>query len=343
MREKWRSVAALLGMAVLSACAQRAAPGVQTQSVPANISFGVPPVTAVALPAGVTFPVSVAAPAVGLPSLDPISALPPLPLPAPFPIDSVGSGCTPGGAAKFPTLPASNNVPAQRFPELGHYRWNYRGQRSDAAGKAVPLVGSQDRYLANLVKTPESTVAGASFTFDSVERDVVIGHFVTTTYSVALSGPASNPTVSSNVATTGLSLLKIVNVDPTTKTSTTFAPAQPLLLVPLPIVVGQTVSSVGVDPISFTTVQFKGTVGASQRVNACGQLIEGYPVTGTETIVSGTASVALAYTLVIAPQFGGVPIAETTNQSVTTLGATSLAYTVAQATPDSASPPKGSS
>jgi hypothetical protein len=100
---------------------------------------------------------------------------------------------------------------------------------------------------------------------------------------------------------------------PKTGDPSTFAPATPLLVFPLPARVGEGFSSSAVDPATFESMSFSNaTVENVQRVDACGDLVEGWGVKGSFQYVapSGDAS-TFTYGLVVVPQLGAILAKET--------------------------------
>lgn len=111
-----------------------------------------------------------------------------------------------------------------------------------------------------------------------------------------------------------------------------FAPTVGLMLLPLPATASEEFVSVAVDATSGKTVQHSGKVNGIQRVNACGEPIDGWSVTigvlvstagetyddaqGNPCITKNSTTEnasypkCFAYDIVVAPQHGGILIAE---------------------------------
>jgi hypothetical protein len=107
-----------------------------------------------------------------------------------------------------------------------------------------------------------------------------------------------------------------------------FAPVQPMLIAPLEggiLRSGQQFQSVGIDAASGTAVVNQGVTGRTSRVDACGEIVEGYAISLHQTLTSDVSqddpigSVAgiatrqetreISYTF--ATQYGALPIGET--------------------------------
>lgn len=109
-----------------------------------------------------------------------------------------------------------------------------------------------------------------------------------------------------------------------------FAPLQPVMIVPLDgglVRSGQTFRSLGIDPTSQTVLLNDGLVVRTNRIDACGEIVEGYAVSLKQTFTSDLAIndpavlvgqlqnlVVRAQTrtadLVFATQYGAMPIQE---------------------------------
>jgi hypothetical protein len=105
-----------------------------------------------------------------------------------------------------------------------------------------------------------------------------------------------------------------------------FTPAQPMLILPLDggiIRSGQTFRSIAISQSDQSVLVNDGIVGRTNRVDACGEIVEGYQVTLRQTlstdIVGGDVDPAKALsdqetrelTYTFATQLGGLPIGET--------------------------------
>ncbi len=107
-----------------------------------------------------------------------------------------------------------------------------------------------------------------------------------------------------------------------------FSPVQPMLVAPLEggiLRSGQAFRSVGIDALTGTALTNNGVVGRTSRVDACGEIVEGYSITLHQVLTDDLnlddptgAAVRLAtrsetrqVTYTFATQYGALPIAET--------------------------------
>lgn len=87
-----------------------------------------------------------------------------------------------------------------------------------------------------------------------------------------------------------------------------------LLMLPLPVVAGERFTSTAVDPRSGQVISHDATVQERQRIDACGELIDGWGVdymrrqTGESEFGALNATVDIEFHSVFATQYGGVPI-----------------------------------
>jgi hypothetical protein len=126
----------------------------------------------------------------------------------------------------------------------------------------------------------------------------------------ALPKPPIPQTVSTGDPERGISLLKLQRVDAAGNSSElSFSPA--VLYLPLEIVPGEEFNSVGIDPRSGSVLQNQAKVVKRERVDACGEVVDGWTVESTQTF-SGTGQTAppRTYRYIIAPQLGGIIISE---------------------------------
>jgi hypothetical protein len=326
----------LVVLASVTSCVQQAKPGVDVKSLQADLVFGVTPLARPATPANFQATVT------QLPGLPPPAEPPPLTFQMPSfgPPLAAQLPCPPAGLNDFPKEAAATNVAPGRRPLVGLYRWVRKGTRqgADTAGFTIPIAGFEKRLVQHV-----TVVSDTKLTFETVQSDVVTRDTVTTTWQVVTNGtttagqvapPAGAPAPpSAGDPERGVTIKKIVRTTPKGAT-TTFAPTVGLLVLPLPVRVGEQFTSTAVDPTTFQTIQFQGTVGAATRLNACGEVVEAWPVSGTQTFtVSSTES--RTYTADIAPQLGGLLVGEKIDQTGTS-GTLKVDLTIGQLTPDKA-------
>ena len=90
----------------------------------------------------------------------------------------------------------------------------------------------------------------------------------------------------------------------------TFEPEPGLLLLPVPVQSGERFSSVAVDPRTGQTVFQQSTVRARERIDACGDPIDGWMVTASQTIANGEEQRTFSYNYLVATQYGAAVILE---------------------------------
>jgi len=114
-----------------------------------------------------------------------------------------------------------------------------------------------------------------------------------------------------------------------------------VLYLPLDIVPGEEFNAVGIDPRTGSVLQHQAKVVNRERVDACGEIVDGWVVESTQTF-SGTASAAppRTYRYIIAPQFGGLIISEEI-RTATAQGTTDVTLSLAQVKPAPLPPQSG--
>jgi hypothetical protein len=339
-----RALTALAAVALLAAsCVDQAKPGVQVKALQADLVFGVKPLAKAVPPANLGI---AAPPPLPMPPLAPI--MPDLSFPsylAPLP---TAQACPKAGISSFPKEAAALNVAADRRPAVGSYRWTRSGTRQgpDTLGLTLPVGGFEQRLVRNVVKT-----SATQFSFETVQTDIATRETVITTWQVKTNGTTTTGTVSppspapvppsAGDPERGVVIKKIVRTDAKGAVTNTFAPQLGLLVLPLPARIGENFTSSAVDPLTFQTLQFQGTVQAPARLDACGEIVEAWPVQGTETF-TGTTTTTANYTAFIAPQMGGMLVGETVDQTAAT-GFLKVRWTIGQLTPSPAAAAKASS
>jgi hypothetical protein len=124
----------------------------------------------------------------------------------------------------------------------------------------------------------------------------------------------------------GVFILSVETHNKADTVESSFTPAQPMLILPLDggiIRSGQTFRSIGISQSDQSILINDGVVGRTNRVDACGEIVEGYQVTLRQTlstdISGGSTDVAKALsdqqtreqTFTFATQLGALPIGET--------------------------------
>jgi hypothetical protein len=87
-----------------------------------------------------------------------------------------------------------------------------------------------------------------------------------------------------------------------------FSPSTPVLILPLPVAVPTEFESVGVDPTTGSSLSIRGTVVGKERVDACGDIVDGWKVTSSQTFTQAGGSRVSDVEYFVATQLGGVVI-----------------------------------
>jgi hypothetical protein len=318
------SVCVALGVAS-SACVRPEAPTVGMSKVEANLVFGVTDI-----PKQVESPVQQALARIVAPDGDVgVEEEQPFEFKKP-PVPKFGRAVSTAQKEACPEAPitaAPLVAPQPRIsgdPRPGTSKWRAEGYiTQDVGGEPtkVEFAIFVPRVIRNFERISEHV-----FTFEEVqdrELDVVV-----TTYQVNNAPVTANPSDGVGVVETpgvgeperGIVLIKeeILNKK-TGQPEKTFAPSGVgLLMLPLPATAGEQFASTAVDPRTGETRSHDATVMERQRIDACGDLVDGWGVEynsrgSQDTRGVGAISNAFEFvnTKVYATQYGGVLIFET--------------------------------
>ena len=320
-----RSRIALVVVAALmlgAGCARQEDTGLQVKGYAADLVFGAarraplaPPGAAVEMPVGgfVELPDDVLEPRFkGAPTISGRSACPTAPL----------------GAAASESAPVA--LPAGKRPEVGTARWKRTGSITLATTNLkLDYTGFEQRLVRDVSELADG------FVYQTVKPDpsaVAATHV--TTWQVkpeAFQQNASALTASLTVGDLerGLTIKAIDSFDAAGAMTGSFRPASGLLVLPLPVVPGEQFVSVAIDPGTLQVVQYQAQVIARNRIDACGEFIEGWEVKGTLTFAGATPQ---QYDLLVATQYGAIVVSEhMVGQSG--IGAYDLTFTQGQVHP----------
>lgn len=123
----------------------------------------------------------------------------------------------------------------------------------------------------------------------------------------------------------GVFITRIEQQSATGNTISAFAPVQPMLIAPLDEGIlrsGQTFNSFGIDATTGTVISNNGIVGRTSRVDACGEIVEGYAVTLRQILSDDIRTEGALFNVALAQetrgvdyifssQYGMLPISET--------------------------------
>ena len=284
-------------------------------------------------------------------------------LPRVTPIGPPKSTCPPAALTAFPAKEAGQTV--EGVPAEGQYRWKRTGTQTVATlpGVKLPVAGFEQRLVRNIVK-----VSDTEYTFETVQPELGTNVTTISTFKVKIGAvsknvtppvqppdmthptspvplpvtpPGTQPTlpkpplpgnVSGGDPERGISLMKLQRVDAAGNSSElTFSPA--VLYLPLEVVPGEEFNAVGIDPRTGSVLQNKAKVVKRERVDACGEVVDGWAVESTQTF-SGTGQTAppRTYRYIIAPQLGGIIISEEIH-TATAQGNTDVTFSLGQLKP----------
>lgn len=242
-----------------------------------------------------------------------------------------------------PTAPVTAAAEVATQPRIsgdvltGTSKWRFTGFTTSRAGDQVVRndfgdTAASPRSVRNVTKISDTRysfevveVGSSTIQFDEAEDD---RDFVTvTTYEVNTAGLNANPSDGVGTVATpgvgeperGIVLSKIERVDPSSgQVINTFAPTIGLLVLPLPVVAGESFVSTAVDPRTGQTISHDSVVKGRERIDACGDLVDGWLVeskrreTGNGGAVGAgeNLSLEIMYSQIFATQYGGIPIFE---------------------------------
>jgi len=284
-------------------------------------------------------------------------------LPRLTPLNPPRTSCPPAALTAFPAKEAGQTV--EGTPAEGQYRWKRAGEQTVATlpGIKLPVGGFEQRLVRNVKKISET-----EFTFETVQPE--LGSEITTisTFKVKIgavsktvSPPVEPPdvtkptspvplpfqppappvtvpkpsvpgTVSVGDPERGISLMKLQRVDKAGNISElTFTPA--VLYLPLDVVPGEEFNAVGIDSRTGSVLQHRAKVVKRDRVDACGEVVDGWVIESTQTFTSGAQSTPpRSYRYIVAPQLGGIIISEELHVN-TGAGTTDVTLSLAQLNP----------
>jgi hypothetical protein len=344
-----RLVVAGLAALLLAGCVKQDAPGVGVQKLAADIVFGVEPQPDVAPPnlnpgqAGpgdaTTYVPEAGASGADAPELAEGSFSGPRAkrgTPRLSPLNPPKAPCPPAALTAFPAKEAGQSV--EGTPAEGQYRWKRTGQQTvpTLPGVVLPIGGFEQRLVQNVKKISET-----EYTFETVQPELAGEITTISTFKVKIGAvnqtvsppvdlnspttrvplpftppapPGPKPSVPGTVSVgepeRGISLMRLQRVDKARNTSElNFTPG--VLYLPLDVVPGEEFTSVGIDTRTGAVLQHQAKVVKRDRIDACGDVVDGWVVEATQTFSSGAATApSRSYRYLVAPQLGGLIISE---------------------------------
>lgn len=346
-----------------AACVKQEAPGVGLVKFDSSAVFGIAPKQDVPVP-GFELPDE----AFDLPDLTP-SPVRVLPIPDEGP-------CPDAKLTAFPKKTASVGVDG--MPAEGLYKWTRNTLTLKDVSKTPPIKDNpfviQNRAVRRVVRENDH-----KFRFEMVAPDPFVdGRTVITSFTVntnpqlfadqrvpsrtigIVNIPGTDLRVANPADSPGIFITRIETQDDKGTRLSQFNPVQPMLVAPLEggiLRSGQEYRSVGIDALTGSVVANTGLVGRTSRVDACGEIVEGYTVTLHQVLTSdlldnpqsleGEAfelaisqqTREIGYTF--ATQYGALPIAEALtigdleSSGVAAIGSWELGALTPAALPDS--------
>ena len=333
------AVALLVGMA--SGCVHAGKPGVSISNIEANVVFGIDTAPKPVVPANTDVGDIPDAATVGgfdvnrfrnsaADKLPPIVAAP--------------------QASSCPTAPPTAAAEKQADatitgkPQEGIYLWKRSGTQSKpnpSGGEPLKtkITGFEKRIIRNVTPYDDPYDPDA-YTFEMVQTlidrpTIQIRTFLVKPNSSAQVQPGGVPVVQEPRATepeAGVSLLKIEEQNTDGDTTGSFNPTNGLLMARLPIDPSDAFQSGAVDPRTGQSIFADAAGRGRSRIDACGDLIDGWRVESTQTRSDESASVA--YNYIIATQYGGVPILEEIHTTGADGSTFDITFTQGQLHPD---------
>jgi hypothetical protein len=306
--------------------------GAQGSDVAAPANFNPPPVSA-----------SQAASNLDLPDqfFEPVTQAP-----KPRPALRAEVECPEAALNEFPDRSADLNIPLDpvALPREGSYQWRKAGTlMQEEIDRPVAVDGFERRLIRNVevvseTKDDEDKTTAITFSYETVQPAIGTNDVVVTTYQVKTNGtrprvfsPSGEDEVSTGDPEAGLTLKAVEVFDASGSRVSSFNPPVGLLLLPLRVVPGSEHQATAVDPRTRTQMTIGAAVIKRDRVDACGEIVEGWRVESTLTVNSPDGNFVRDYTYFVATQYGGVLIFEHIGESGSDL---ELTYTLGQQDPD---------
>lgn len=330
------------------ACAKSGSTGVAVRGVDANLVFGTKQPPRTAAPANTLTDQSLSADyangGIPLPNQSFTSTKKTLRTAPSLP----KTPCPDASVNAFPSEPAPLDVPNDRRPAIGSYRWKRSGSVTVNNIK-LPVSGFEQHLVRNIKElgassntaaVPGSAASpGVIFSYETVQPDAN-GKVVVTTWQVDTSAAQNTtqlglntPTVNEGSPERGLVIKKIDVFDAQGNLQSSFAPLSGLLMLPLPVQQGLQFQSVAIDPATGEEATFNGQVLPRQRVDACGEIIEGWQVKGMQTF--SNSATTRTEELIVATQLGGLVISDKVQQAdATGANAIDTLISIGQQKPD---------
>ena len=231
------------------------------------------------------------------------------------------NACPAAPATATPQREAQANVGATDFPQEGIYRWNGVIREINGAGDVV----DEEQVVTKRAIRRFEPLTDTRFRYESVQT---FGeHFLVSSFEVNTAGQSQRQPAGEGVVPVprarepegGLVLKGTQVVDINGEEVPEYAAFNPptgLLYLPLPVVPGENFVSTASDPRTGTSVYHQAYVAARARIDACGDVIDGWLVESDQTIVTSQGRDQIRYDYIIAPQYGAIIIGEEFGRSI---------------------------
>ena len=303
--------AALCAVTLLLAGCAHGERTVSIRTLQSNVSFGAPS-------PGATPSAAVAVPGIVTPAGPSLPSYAFGPSPASFDYGTTTQpappACPVAGLGAFPKQAAPLTV--TQPPAAGFWRW--KTVRPVKIGSLTSTVTTFDdheiRAVSKVTETANTADGGSTrtFTFDEVQpstsgSQVTTYRVVTnpTTLDLEIGAPQLNRVVGGQ-PDRGISIVKVVNLDAKGNQVASFAPSPAVLIMPLDVLAPQDFTGTGTDPLSGAALTVKGTLTKRERVDACGEPVDGWAVEATTSFVNRGATTASTVHYDFATQLGGM-------------------------------------
>lgn len=229
--------------------------------------------------------------------------------------------CPTASPTATPRRAAEVNVGDTDTPQEGIYRWNGVLRELDGAGEIV----EERQVVERRALRRYEPLTDTRYRYQTVQP---FGqHFLVSTFEVNIAGQSQRQPAGEGLVPVprarepeGGLVLKSTEVFDINGNEVpeyaAFRPPTGILYLPLPVVSGENFSSTAVDPRSGTTVLHQAHVSTRARIDACGDLVEGWLIEADQTITTSQGRDQIRFDYIIAPQYGAVVIAEAFGRSV---------------------------
>lgn len=328
-RKPVATAVAALALTLTAACGEDSRPGVAVTNAQSDVVFGNQTPSPTPRANAPQQQIGPQGPGVVLPSLPPIGPPPGFENPTGFPTDDSGPPASQRicpGPPVFATAPKAATISVEGQPKQGFYFWQSISSKdvgNNIKIKMPKYTNYQVRNVSPITSRPNAQGPPTeTFTYDLIQP-VGQGSIRTITYQVKQNAPRFNvkpanaaPSTTLAEPDAGVSIKKEVLTDSAGKVVSTFEPATPVLILPLPISGGASFTGAGTDPRSGSQLTVSGTIIGPSRVTTCVSFVQGYRVEATVQSTSGGATTTSDQAFTIETQTGGLVI----NTEVTPTG-----------------------